>query len=82
MPGDGILLYPGKDRILPSIRLAQIRDGVEDYEWMQLAESRAGEKAADVVVDGLVKTMTDVERDPKVVRVLRSRLAALIENGR
>ena len=79
MPGDGILLYPGKDRILPSIRLAQIRDGIEDYEWMQLAEARAGRSATEAVVGKLVKTMTDVERDPKTVRGLRSRLAALAE---
>ena len=28
MSGDGVLLYPGKDHVLPSIRLAQIRDCV------------------------------------------------------
>ena len=27
----------GEDLVLPSIRLAQIRDCVEDYEWLKLA---------------------------------------------
>ena len=27
----------GEDHVLPSIRLAQIRDCVEDYEWLKLA---------------------------------------------
>lgn len=36
MPGDGQLLYPGADGPLPSIRLANVRDGIEDYEWLML----------------------------------------------
>jgi hypothetical protein len=82
MPGDGVLMYPGKNRIFPSIRLAQVRDGVEDYEWMQLAEKRAGQQKAGEVVGRLVKTMTDFSRDPKTVRTVRSQLATLIESNR
>ena len=82
MPGDGVLMYPGKNRIFPSVRLAQVRDGVEDYEWMQLAEARAGKESAGAVVGELVKTMTDFARDPKTVRAARSQLAALIETRR
>ena len=79
MPGDGILLYPGKEHVLPSIRLAQVRDGVEDYEWMHLAETSAGGDAVGAVIGSLVKSMTDFTRDPKVVRAARNRLADLIE---
>ena len=75
-------MYPGKNRIFPSVRLAQVRDGVEDYEWMQLAEARAGKESAGAVVGELVKTMTDFARDPKTVRAARSQLAALIETRR
>ena len=32
----------GEDHVLPSIRLAQIRDCVEDYEWLKLAAAKAG----------------------------------------
>ena len=41
-PGDGIFLYPGKEHILPSIRLANIRDGEEDYEYLLRAEKALG----------------------------------------
>jgi hypothetical protein len=34
--GDGTLMYPGRDRPLPSLRLKMIRDGMEDYEYLQL----------------------------------------------
>jgi hypothetical protein len=34
--GDGVLFYPGRktDELWPSIRLINIRDGIEDYEYM------------------------------------------------
>ena len=32
----------GEDHVLPSIRLAQIRDCVEDYEWLKLAAGEPG----------------------------------------
>lgn len=33
-PGDGSLFYPGPDRPIPSIRLENIRDGLEDYNLL------------------------------------------------
>jgi len=34
--GDGNLIYPGPDGPLASLRLANIRDGLEDYEYLYL----------------------------------------------
>ena len=35
--GDGMLIYPGKNKeLLPSIRLLNIRDGIEDFELLNL----------------------------------------------
>ncbi len=78
MPGDGVLLYPGKDHILPSIRLAQIRDGVEDYEWLHLAAAKSGTDAVDVVSKTLMRSLTDFTRDPAELRAARRKLARLI----
>ena len=55
-PGDGVFLYPAKDRILPSIRLALLRDGVQDYEWLRMAEAKCGRKAVDAVSRRLVRS--------------------------
>ena len=79
MPGDGVLLYPGKDHVLPSIRLAQVRDGVEDYEWLQLAAAKAGVEASDAVSRTLVHSLTDFTRDPAALRAARCKLAELID---
>ena len=79
MPGDGIFLYPGKEHVLPSIRLAQVRDGVEDYEWLQLAAAKAGAAKADAESRTLIESMTKFTRDPAALRSARARLANLID---
>lgn len=42
--GDGYLVYPGatfgQDQAIPSIRLAQAREGLEDYELLRLLKER------------------------------------------
>lgn len=81
MPGDGVFLYPGKNRILAGIRLANVRDGVEDYEWLQLAEAKAGRAAVDRVLAEVARTVKDFTRDPSVVRRARSRLGDLVEGA-
>ena len=78
MPCDGVLLYPGKEHILPSIRLAQIRDAVEDYEWLRLAGTLALPDAVDAVGKTLIRSLTDFMRDPEKLRAARQELARLI----
>jgi len=75
MPGDGQLLYPGEEGPMPSIRLANIRDGVEDYEWLAMLERRAGRAAADQAAGEIVRSLTDFERDPQSLRRVRARMA-------
>ena len=56
-----------------------MRDGVEDYEWLQLAAAKAGLTRADAESGKLVKSMTDFTRDPAALRSARTCLADLIE---
>jgi hypothetical protein len=79
MPGDGIYLYPGRRGILPSIRLAQMRDGVEDYEWLQIASAEGDAEVADAESRKLVASMTEYTRDFVKLRTVRTRLANYIE---
>ena len=81
MPGDGIMMYPGESGIWPSIKLAQCRDGVEDYEYLQLAAEKVGIDECDNVTRTLVKTMTEYTRDPQMLRRARERLAKIIVSG-
>lgn len=40
-PGAPAIVYPGKDEVLPSIRLARFRDGMDDFDYLTLlAEKR------------------------------------------
>ncbi|MEH2107245.1 DUF4091 domain-containing protein [Nostoc sp.] len=45
-PGEGMLFYPGKQvglkGVVPSMRLKWIREGVEDYEYLEIFKSRVG----------------------------------------
>ncbi len=79
MPGDGILLYPCKGGIVPSMRLAQIRDGIEDYERLQILEKKKGRRIANEFCGKLIKSMTDFSRDPKMLLDVRSKTGDCIE---
>lgn len=80
--GDGVLLYPGRQGVLPSIRLANVRDGEEDAEWLQAAEAVAGRKSVESLGRRLVCSLTDFDRDAARIRSVRSAVGDLIENGR
>ena len=47
--GDGMLLYPVPGGAVPSLRLKFLRDGLEDYEYLQLLESLVAQAKAGAV---------------------------------
>jgi len=61
--GDGQLVYPGKNmELYPSIRLINIRDGIEDYEifyqlhiWQQHFEKNGNNNKADLIKTFIAK---------------------------
>jgi hypothetical protein len=78
--GDGEMLYPAKAGPLGCIRLANIRDGIEDYEYLWLLgelERNPGKarEACLPVTDSLI-TFT---RDPEQLYAQRDRIARRIE---
>lgn len=77
--GDGILVYPGKDDIYPSIRLAQMRDGVQDYEWLSRLASRAGRAAAEKFAREIAPSPVSFTRDPAKLLEMRRRLGDALE---
>ncbi|MBM4045069.1 MAG: DUF4091 domain-containing protein [Planctomycetes bacterium] len=78
--GDGELLYPGKDGPFGCIRLANIRDGIEDYEYLWLLAKLEGDvekaRAACLPVTSDLKLFT---RDPAVLYAQREAIARRIE---
>ncbi|MFC1537404.1 glycoside hydrolase domain-containing protein [Gemmatimonadota bacterium] len=76
--GDGILFYPGREpfypeqdrgvnRLLPSIKLKNVRRGQQDYEIMWLAEQRvAREKVLEIVKKVVPRAFSSVGRSSRV----------------
>ncbi len=93
--GDGSLLCPGPGgRPLPTIRLENIRDGLEDFAYVRLLEERmaaarergeTGESwlreagAALEVPAAVVGSLREYTRDSATLYAWRARLAAAIE---
>jgi hypothetical protein len=76
--GDGQFLYPGKDGPLPSIRLANLRDGSEDYDYLMLLEKKAGKDAALKAAEILVPDLCHYETDHKKILQVRKQIASAI----
>jgi hypothetical protein len=66
-------MYPGRDNILPSIRLANVRDGVEDGELLKMTAAR-DPAAADTACRRLITDLKNFSRDPHLLRKVRAEL--------
>ena len=81
--GDGRMLYAGREGPIGSIRLDNIRDGLEDYEYLWLLSERtddpeAGRQACAPVASGL----SQFTSDPSVLREERDHIARRVETLR
>ncbi len=89
--GDGLLIYAGDNGPLASIRLANIRDGLEDYEYLRLLEKLLVErgKATDVteatkqvkaLFPAVVSGLASYTQDPQELQDTRIQIAEMIES--
>lgn len=79
MTGDGTLVYPVREGFVSSIRLENIRDGIEDYDYLSLLEDLKGRDAAMRYYSQIVKSMKEYTREPAMVYQVRDRIADEIE---
>ena len=95
--GDGYLVYPGKDmQPWASMRLAIMRDGLEDYEYFHMLDAmiEAAQDRPDAASRNWAKRARDVRnriatlvreqydaRDSDMIRTCRSEIAETIERG-
>jgi len=83
--GDGSLLYPGNkvgvDGPVPSLRLAVIRDGIEDFDYLCLAEEAIGRDATMGYIRRIAKDLQDYELDPWKMEAVRRQLGEAIETA-
>lgn len=78
MPGDGVMTYPGRGHILSGLHLASVRDAVEDYEWLQLAE-KADPAATRAAIERVTRGLKDWNSDSANLRRARRELADVLE---
>lgn len=81
MTGDGCLTYPTPDGPVSSIRLENIRDGLEDYDYLALLAEAKGRAAAEMFVSRLVKSQTEFSREPAALYRVREEIAAQLETA-
>ena len=83
--GDGSLIYPGKqvgvDGPVSSVRLEVIRDGIEDFEYLTLADSRIGAGASAKYISRLARSLVDFDEDPAKIEQVRRELGDAIEKA-
>ncbi|MGL5810859.1 MAG: glycoside hydrolase domain-containing protein [Nocardioides sp.] len=83
-PGDGNLVYPG-DRAgvtgsIPSMRLAWVREGIEDYGYADLYRKAGGKDLADLIAPAATD-WDNWTQDPAKIYEARERLAVGIEGN-
>ena len=80
--GGGHLMYPGVpcgiDGPVSCIRLKNIRDSMEDWEYFAILEKLAGKDAVNKIVSEVAPNWWGSSEDPAVIEAARERLAAEI----
>ena len=89
--GDGRLTYPAMDGPIPTQRIKMIRDGIEDWMYLDMLE-KAVDNSSDMsaewystaikemaVEDELVTSLIEWTTDPALVKDKKARIADLLE---
>jgi hypothetical protein len=87
--GDGTLFYPGRARTLggtrdipvESVRLALIREGLEDYEYLKLYAKVAGDKEAEALAASIAGKTYKWEHDAARLMAARRKMAEAIDRA-
>jgi hypothetical protein len=82
-PGEGLLVYPGQPvgvkGVVASMRLKWLRDGVEDYDYVQMLKDLGKADLAMEITRSVGADWTNWSRDPKAIEAAREKLGAAIE---
>ena len=87
--GDGTMLYYGAklnqlkqpkiDGPVSSTRIENIRDGIEDYMYLDMARELYGQAAVDEIIDTVTTSVIDWTKDGDVLQNARNVLGEMIE---
>jgi hypothetical protein len=81
-PGEGVLVYPGQQVGVPgvvaSMRLKWLRDGVEDYDYLEILKKLGKEDVAMQIARSVGPDWTNWTRDPSAIESARQKLGETI----
>ena len=72
-PGDAFITYPARMSLYSSIRLEQMREGIEDYGLLKELDAKNRERAQQIAGEA-VTTFVDYVRDPREFRAIQRKL--------
>ncbi|HEX5432218.1 MAG TPA: glycoside hydrolase domain-containing protein [Bryobacteraceae bacterium] len=82
-PGEGVLVYPGEQvgiqGVAPSMRLKWLRDGVEDYDYVNILKKLGQGDWALQVVRSVGADWSHWTQDPNALQAARDQLGARID---
>ena len=82
--GGGMLFYPGNeagfDGPITSVRLKNLREGLEDYEYFAILEEKGQGAYVKEMVDTICPEWWDFTKDPEALLKVREKLAMKIES--
>ena len=82
-PGEGMLVYPGKQvgvqGVVASMRVKWLRDGVEDYDYVQILKELGKTDEAMQIARSVGPDWTNWTRDPNVIESARRKLGETID---
>ncbi|MBP5207004.1 MAG: DUF4091 domain-containing protein, partial [Clostridia bacterium] len=84
--GNGVLLYHGGKvgrlhEAVESIRLEQIRDGIEDYDYFVLLDEKFGEGTSDLLIKQVTTSLGNFKSDIDLFTQIRIAVGNMIEQG-
>ncbi len=84
-PGEAMLVYPGAqvgiNGVVPSMRLKWIREGIEDFEFVEILKQRGLGEQALAITRSVALDWRNWTRDPQAIETARQQLGNLIESS-
>ncbi len=82
-PGDGVFVYPpapiASTEPAPGIRLKSIRDGIQDYEYVQILNTLGQSTFANSVIQPIATSWTNWTHDPNALSAARLQLGQKLD---
>ena len=81
--GNGVLIYHGGKvgrlhEAVESIRLEQVRDGIEDYDYLVLLDEKYGEGTSDLLIKQITTSLGNFKSDIDLFTTVRIALGNLV----